>query len=104
MHLQWIPGAHSSSWAEAPVKIARMTLTIKLDGNWNSFQLANNTPPLSVTGSVIAPSARMARCGMATNKFHVHKRTLMLQQTPNELLRLSAVAQYDLPGLGNPAP
>ena len=48
-------------WAEAPIKIARMTLTIKLDGNWNSFQLANNTPPLSVTGSVIAPSARMLR-------------------------------------------
>ena len=47
-------------WAEAPVKIARMTLTIKLDGNWSSFQLANNTPPLSVTGSVIAPSARIA--------------------------------------------
>ena len=46
-------------WAEAPLKIARMTLTIKLDGNWSSFQLANNTPPLSVTGSVIAPSARM---------------------------------------------
>ena len=46
-------------WAEAPVKIARMTLTIKLDGNWSSFQLANNTPPLSVTGSVIAPSARI---------------------------------------------
>ena len=50
---------HRYCWAEAPVKIARMTLTIKLDGNWNSFQLANNTPPLSVTGSVIAPSARM---------------------------------------------
>ena len=46
-------------WAEAPVKIARKTLTIKLDRNWSSFQLANNTPPLSVTGSVIAPSARM---------------------------------------------
>jgi hypothetical protein len=49
----------SYGWAEAPIKIARMTLTIKLDGNWSSFQLANNTPPLSVTGSVIAPSARM---------------------------------------------
>ena len=36
-----------------------MTLTIKLDGNWSSFQLANSTPPLSVTGSAIAPSARM---------------------------------------------
>ena len=40
-----------------------MTLTIKLDGNWSSFQLANNTPPLSVTGSVIAPSARMPSSG-----------------------------------------
>ena len=53
-------GCVTDSWAEAPIKIARMTLTIKLDGNWSSFQLANNTPPLSVTGSVIAPSARMA--------------------------------------------
>ena len=37
-----------------------MTLTIKLDGNWSSFQLANSTPPLSVTGSAIAPSARVS--------------------------------------------
>ena len=36
-----------------------MTLTIKLDRNWNSFQLANSAPPLSVTDSAIAPSARM---------------------------------------------
>ena len=36
-----------------------MTLTIKLDGNWSSFQLANSAPPLSVTGSAIAPSARI---------------------------------------------
>ena len=46
-------------WAEARVKIARMTLTIKLDGNWSSFQLANCAPPLGVTDSAIAPSARM---------------------------------------------
>ena len=46
-------------WAEAPIKIARMILTIKLDGNWSSFQLANSAPPLSVTDSAIAPSARM---------------------------------------------
>ena len=46
-------------WAEAPIKIARMTLTIKLDGNWSSFQLANSAPPLSVTGSATAPSARI---------------------------------------------
>ena len=46
-------------WAEARMKLARMTLTIKLDGNWSSFQLANSAPPLSVTDSAIAPSARM---------------------------------------------
>ena len=46
-------------WAEARIKIARMTLTIKLDGNWSSFQLANSAPPLSVTDSAIAPSARI---------------------------------------------
>ena len=52
-------GAVLICWAEARVKIARMTLTIKLDGNWSSFQLANSAPPLSVTDSAIAPSARM---------------------------------------------
>ena len=49
----------TDSWAEAHEKIARMTLTIKLDRNWSSFQLANSAPPLSVTDSAIAPSARM---------------------------------------------
>ena len=34
-------------------------MTIKLDRNWNSFQLANSAPPLSVTDSAIAPSARI---------------------------------------------
>ena len=48
-----------SRWAEALLKIARMTLTIKRDGNWSSFQLANSALPLSVTSSAIAPSARM---------------------------------------------
>ena len=46
-------------WAEALLKIARMTLTIKCDGNWSSFQLANSALPLSVTSSAIAPSARI---------------------------------------------
>ena len=36
-----------------------MTWTIKLDVNWNSFQIANSAPPLSATESAIAPSARM---------------------------------------------
>ena len=54
-------GQDDCSWAEARIKIARMTLTIKLDRNWRSFHSANSTPPLSVTGSAIAPSARMLR-------------------------------------------
>ena len=60
------------SWAEAPVKIARMTLTIKLDGNWSSFQLANSAPPLSVTDSAIAPSARMGRARHRARQEHRH--------------------------------
>ena len=40
-----------------------MTLTIKRDGNWSSFQLANSALPLSVTSSAIAPSARMHNRG-----------------------------------------
>jgi len=55
-------------WAEAPIKIARMTLTIKLDGNWSSFQLANSAPPLSVTDSAIAPSARMLHIGVSAGR------------------------------------
>ena len=54
-------GKDHRGWAEARIKIARMTLTIKLDGNWSSFQLANSAPPLSVTDSAIAPSARMVQ-------------------------------------------
>ena len=56
-----ISDGHAASWAEARVKIARVTLTIKLDGNWSSFQLANSAPPLSVTDSAIAPSARIIK-------------------------------------------
>ena len=48
-------GLRDYGWAEAFVNIARMILTIKLDGTCGSFQQANNTPPLSVTGRVIAP-------------------------------------------------
>ena len=40
-------------------KIASIIIAIMLDRNWNSFQLANNAPPLSVTGRATAPSARM---------------------------------------------
>ena len=41
-----------------------MTLTIKLDRNWSSFQQANSAPPLSVTDSAIAPSARIQLFGV----------------------------------------
>ena len=51
--------AGCSSWGHPRIKIARMTLTVKLNRNWSSFQLANCTPPLSVTGSTIAPSTRI---------------------------------------------
>ena len=57
--------APNNCWAEAHEKIARMTLTIKLDRNWSSFQLANSAPPLSVTDSAIAPSARMKHLAVA---------------------------------------
>ena len=43
----------------SPPKNCKNDLTIKLDGNWSSFQLAISAPPLSVTGSAIAPSARI---------------------------------------------
>ena len=46
-------------WAEAHIQFARMTLTIKLERNWNSFNLASSALPLSVTDSAIAPSARI---------------------------------------------
>ena len=58
-----LDAAPTVCWAEALLKIARMTLTIKRDGNWSSFQLANSALPLSVTSSAIAPSARMHNRG-----------------------------------------
>ena len=49
-----------------------MTLTIKRDGNWSSFQLANSALPLSVTSSAIAPSARIVSRDLAQQlPFHV---------------------------------
>ena len=39
----------------------RMTLPIKLDVNWSSSEQANSAPPLSVTDSAMAPSARMLK-------------------------------------------
>ena len=71
MDLERVPTFEQTrrGWAEARIKIARMTLTIKLDRNWSSFQLANSAPPLSVTGSAIAPSARMLKEEAALTAF-----------------------------------
>lgn len=65
-------------WAEARLKIARMTLTIKLDGNWSSFQLANSAPPLSVTDSALAPSARMVELLCCTMHCHTLQQLMLL--------------------------
>jgi hypothetical protein len=49
--------------ASRPLKIASTADGSVENGNWSSFQLANSAPPLSVTGSAIAPSARMISVG-----------------------------------------
>lgn len=84
VRLSWRPACCSQHttgiicWAEAPIKIARMTLTIKLDRNWSSFQLANSAPPLSVTDSAIAPSARMQEaCALSQRLSWGRKRVLL---------------------------
>ena len=59
LQMPMVFGLACKSWAEALAKIARIVLTTKLDWNWSSFQLANSAPPLGVTDSAIAPSARM---------------------------------------------
>ena len=58
-------------WAKARRIIARMNLTIKLDGNWRTYQLANNAHPLSITGNVIAPSAKVVcACKQTQHNFN----------------------------------
>jgi len=57
-------------WTDAHIQIARMTSTIKLDKHWVRFQLAHSAPPLSVTESAIAPSARIPVNGEA--RFHAY--------------------------------
>ena len=51
----------------ALLKNCKNDLTIKLDGNWSSFQLANSTPPQSVIDNAIAPPARIREVN--TRKF-----------------------------------
>ena len=61
-----------------------MTLTVKLDGNWNSFQLASNAPPLNVTDSAIAPSARTRAKGkMSTDYYFVCSRAFLVPCSGN---------------------
>ena len=63
-----------------------MTLTIKLDGNWSSFQLANSAPPLSVTDSAIAPSARMPPMPYYTSMLLSLKTSWWVDQCPEFML------------------
>ena len=79
-------------WAEAHIKITRMTLTIKLDRNWSSFQLANSTPPLSVTDSAIAPSARMHPLAQLHLSSRFRHRPSQAPSTPHPLEGNSAAA------------
>ena len=66
-------------WAGDHIQIASMTLTIKLDRNWNSFQPTNSAPPLTVTDSAIAPSARMpVNCEA---RLHAYAQKLIFPQT-----------------------
>ena len=71
-------------WAGIRIKVARMTATIKLDGNWNRSQLANSAPPLSGTDSTISPSARMSACleRIACHPQFVDKTVSQGTQTP----------------------
>ena len=57
-------------------------MTIKLDRNWSSFQLANSAPPLSVTGSAIAPSARMQKEEAAPTALEQRYQTCCLGTVP----------------------
>ena len=55
-----LASASEISWAEAHIKNARATLTIKICGNWNGFQFANSAHPLSVIDRATSSSARVA--------------------------------------------
>ena len=58
---------------KGPLKIVSTAGGSDENWNWSSFQLANSTPPLSVTGSAIAPSARMSTTG-ALMSYHLDTR------------------------------
>ena len=96
-----LPLCHSGKcWAEARIKITRMTLTIKLDRNWSSFQLAHSAPPLSVTGSALAPSARMPVSARSQRLKMVHSSGCVCYITPMQecqhLSRCKSAVQYNM--------
>ena len=72
----------------SPHKNCKSDQKIKLDRNWNSFQLAKSTPPPCVTGSAIAPSTRMKR--LCTNQplFILQKTFAPSKQTPSNFQRV----------------
>ena len=75
------------SWAEAHIKIARMTLTIKLDRNWSSFQLANSAPPLSVTDSWCKRSLSVNMLQIAKNTINASCKNFVGAKAPQKLMQ-----------------
>ena len=86
-----------------------MTLTIKLDRNWSSFQLANSAPPLSVTDSAIAPSARMRSSSLNSNALLLRMRARRFASRTCQLQNGTRIAsgsseKFDLLSLGPGSP
>ena len=77
---------------------------MKLDSNWSSFQLANSAPPLSVTDSAIAPSARMLvleqRQRLSLNSTNPEDAVLLLFCSCCDLFGLSSGVPEDHKGGG----
>ena len=90
----------------SPRKNCQVTLTINLDGSRTSFQIANSTPPLSVTDSTIAPSAGVhevhATRVPSRNKTSKAAKTLRAaEHTSSMPLRAVRVGQQRLLGKGS---
>ena len=67
----------------SPHKNCKSDQKIKLDRNWNSFQLAKSTPPPCVTGSAIAPSTRMTELCTTQPLFIFQKTFAPSSKTPS---------------------
>ena len=75
------------------------------NGNWSSFQLANSTPPLSVTGSAIAPSARMHAKACVGNRVLCFKTSVSvtMKSKPQKIGTPSLTMMTSAPKIQRPA-